>query len=175
MIPSAGHTLRTRAQECKRGSDKLEVCTCWICGLSLRHLQHHQFFAGRVRRCSTSRSCKTATHARCSKWYGGVKGSEKEKMVEELEKDVEEHENKLGDIELEIEAEDAVRREGSQRRILRQKKSTTVIASLTSRTAVGARYAFRPRKRTLHTKKDKVRLWSTCFSIDTMFLNGKDS
>ena len=32
----------------------------------------------------------------------------KEKTVEELEKDVEEHVNKLRDIELEIEAEDAV-------------------------------------------------------------------
>ena len=44
---------------------------------------------------------------------GEVNGTEeseavKEKSVEELEKDVEEHENKLRDIELEIEAEDAV-------------------------------------------------------------------
>ena len=44
---------------------------------------------------------------------GEVNGTEeseavKEKTVEELDKDVEEHENKLRDIELEIEAEDAV-------------------------------------------------------------------
>ena len=86
----------------------------------------------------------------------GTKESQavKEKTVEELEQDVEEHENKLRDIELEIEAEDAVIPRGfSQRRILRHKESTTVIASLISRTAVGARYAFRPRRRTLHTKR----------------------
>ena len=111
---------------------------------------------------------------------GEVSGTEesqavKEETVEELEQDVEEHENKLRDIELEIEAEDAVIPRGfSQGRILRHEESTTVIASLISRTAVGARYAFRPRKNSAH-KKTKSDRGVPVFSIDKMSLNGKDS
>ena len=77
----------------------------------------------------------------------------KEKTVEELEKDVEEHENKLRDIELEIEAEDAVIPRGFAKTYTPTKEEYDRHCLLISRTAVGARYAFRSRKRTLHTKR----------------------
>ena len=71
----------------------------------------------------------------------------KEKTVEELEKDVEENENKLRGIELEIEAEDAVIPRGFA------KTYTPTKEECGRHCLTHLPYRSWPRKRTLHTKR----------------------
>ena len=88
----------------------------------------------------------------------------KEKTVEELEKDVEEHENKLSDIELEIEAEDAVIPRGFAKTF-----SPTIPYRSWCPICIQAK------KKNIAHKKTKSDRGVPVFSIDYMFLNGKDS
>ena len=111
---------------------------------------------------------------------GEVNGTEeseavKEKTVEELEKDDEEHENKLRDIELEIEAEDAVIPRGFAKTYTPTKEEYDrhCLTHLPYRS--WCPLCIQAKKKNIAHQKTKSDRGVLVFSIDFMFLNGKDS
>ena len=109
---------------------------------------------------------------------GEVNGTEeseavKEKTVEELEKDVEEHENKLRDIELEIEAEDAVIPRGFAKTYTPTKEEYDRYCLTHLPYRSWCPICIQAKKKNIAHKKTKSDRGVPVFSIDYMFLNGK--
>ena len=99
----------------------------------------------------------------------------KEKTVEELEKDVEEHENKLRDIELEIEAEDAVIPRGFAKDVYSDKRRVRPSLPHSSPVPQLVPDMHSGQEKEHCTQKDKSDRGVLVFSIDYIFLNCKDS
>ena len=97
------------------------------------------------------------------------------KTVDVLEKEVEEHENKLRDIELEIEAEDAVIPRGFAKTYTPTKEEYDrhCLTHLPYRS--WCPICIQAKKKNIAHKKTKSDRGVPVYSIDKMFLNGKDS